>query len=868
MTRGGAPVRFDTRKATALLAYLAVTGDAHGRDTIAALLWPDFDRGRSGAALRRTLSVLNSATGGDCLALEGHTVALRAERVHVDVDEFRRLADASGHGHPADRTCVACLPDLRRATALYRADFLAGFALRDSPEFDDWQSFQAERLRAALASVLDRLVLAHVEAGTPDQAVEPARRRLSLDPLHEPAYAALMRLYALTGQRSAALQQYRACVQILDTELGVPPLSATTALNDLIRTDQLGAASPAPTPPVVVAAAPAHELPLVGRSVELALIEELLAARRTSRALAITGESGVGKTRLLAEMTDRVRRAGSPVVVVRCHDGEQGLAFGVLADLLRAARLVSTGADDLLPAWSRELRRILPELAAGSADDSPPLDSPGAQARFFAAVVEALRAWLPPGSVVAVEDAHWADDSSLTALAYVVRRSTEVPFVFAVTWRLDELRTNSPLRQAIGVARRSGAATTLELGRLDQEAVRALAAAAFPGTSIAAAMVERLSAETGGLPLFVTEYLEAFRRDGQLPDDGEWRLPGGVRDLLESRIAAVTEATAQVLAAAAVLHGSVDPVTLRATSGRSDDEVVTALEEASGRSILLEAGPAPAGRYEFTSEAMRRLVSAGTSLARKRLLHGRAADVLMQRRDADAMSAAVAAHLRGAGREPEAAEWSWRAARRAQSLYAHVEALDHLATAVALGQPGHQVHQATGDVLTALGRYAEALISYERAAASCAVDDARAPALAEIEQHIAHVQHRLGEWELAASHLRAALDVLSGSGDDILRARILADLALVAHRRGDDAEAGDTSAQALELAARTGDPAALAQVYDVLGVLAGRAGRYDDAVQLLRTSLVHAARLSDPSLRVAALNNLALVLSDAGRPED
>ena len=222
ITRSGAPVSFDTRKATAVLALLAADHHELSRERLAALLWPDADAVRARASLRRTLSV-TAAAAGPGLLVTRTAVALDASRVRVDVTEFEALAAGPDPGQ------------LDRAVALYRDDFLAGFALRDCPEFDDWQAETADRLRQRLAGTLDRLVAACAAAGDLDRATGHARRWLGLDPLHEPAHQALIRLLAWTGQRSAALRGYRTLVRILDTELAVRPLPETTQLYDDIR---------------------------------------------------------------------------------------------------------------------------------------------------------------------------------------------------------------------------------------------------------------------------------------------------------------------------------------------------------------------------------------------------------------------------------------------------------------------------------------------------------------------------------------------------------------------------------------------------------------------------------------------------------
>ena len=203
--RNGTPVTFDTRKATALLALLAVTGREHSREHLADLLWPDADSARARASLRRTLSV-TAAAMGDGLVISRSAVTLAAGLVQVDVRDFETLIaqpDAAS---------------LERAAQLYRDDFLAGFTLRDCPDFEEWQVSVSEELRQSLARGLQRLVAACIADGRLDRAAGHARRWLQLDPLHEPAHQAIIRLHGWAGERSAAMRQYRSLVRVLDRE--------------------------------------------------------------------------------------------------------------------------------------------------------------------------------------------------------------------------------------------------------------------------------------------------------------------------------------------------------------------------------------------------------------------------------------------------------------------------------------------------------------------------------------------------------------------------------------------------------------------------------------------------------------------------
>lgn len=218
--RAGREIAFETRKAMAILAYLAVEGGRQPREHLAAMLWPDAEPDRARGALRRTLSAIRTSEIGD--RLEADTVAATVSRDDVDVDVLRfRALRAKG--------------DHRGAVSAYAGDFLAGFALRDAPDFDEWAESVDETLRTELAGSLQRLIGEDREAGRTARAVTHARRWLELDPLNESAHRELMRLHALAGDRSAAIRQYHECVQLLDRELGVAPLDETVALYELIR---------------------------------------------------------------------------------------------------------------------------------------------------------------------------------------------------------------------------------------------------------------------------------------------------------------------------------------------------------------------------------------------------------------------------------------------------------------------------------------------------------------------------------------------------------------------------------------------------------------------------------------------------------
>jgi DNA-binding SARP family transcriptional activator/tetratricopeptide (TPR) repeat protein len=887
--RNGTPVTFDTRKATALLALLAVTGREHSREQLADLLWPDADGARARASLRRTLSV-TAAVMGEGLAISRAAVALDSAAVQVDVQEFEALI-----GRPDAAS-------LERAVQLYRDDFLAGFVLRDCAEFEEWQDSVSEDLRQSLTRGLQRLVAACIADGDLERAAGHARRWLQLDPLHEPAHQAIIRLHGWTGQRSAAMRQYRSLVRVLDRDLAVRPLPETTQLYDDVRAGRL---EPPPAPPLMMpvrpesarspsASAPSESAlparaasqpdpvepaapvtwPLVGREAELAALRAAWqAAGRNGAVVAIAGQAGSGKTRLITELRTEAAQAGATVLAARCHDGETALPFVLAADLLRTALAIRPELPGLLPAETAAMAgRLVPALAAAHQDIAvPALDSPVAVTRLYGAIADALLAVAAgpdPAGLIVVEDVHWADASSLGLLAYLVRRLTDWPLLLVLSWQPEQAGRLRVLRTALGEAEAAGLGQTVQPGPLDPAAIAAL----LELDGMPRIEVGRLLAETRGLAMLVREYVEALRSAGPADDylSADWWPPASVKDLLRTRLQAVSEPTLQMLTAAAVLGSDNDADLLRAVSGRGEDEIVEAIDEALTRSLLTEIAPPAAHQapsYGFPYEALRRTAYESATLARRRLLHSRAADILTRRYERDPVAtraATVADHLQLAGRDAEAAQWWWRAAEGARELYAHSQAHAHLVRALALGFGQLPGRIALGEVLVALGRYREALAEFETAAAIASGEEGDRATQAGIEHKLADVHHRLGDWELAEAHLAVVTELVEDAEPGRL-ARAQADRAVVAYRRGDAAQAADLGQAALRSARAGQDPEATAQALNVLGMLAARAGDPVVAETYLRDSLAEARRVPELGPAVAALNNLARLLAETGR---
>jgi DNA-binding SARP family transcriptional activator len=241
---GAGEIEFRGRLLLALLAYLAVeSGQAHSRETLVGLLWPELPEADARNNLRVTWSRLRARLNAGAPDDAPYLISTRFELQFnpdsshwLDVAEFQALiAAAERHARAGDQLCPDCCHKLARAADLYRGAFLDGFYLSGCPAFEEWQFVQRERLHLQMLEALDGLAGFYERGGELKTSERYTRRQLELDPLREDAHRRLMRLLASQGQRAAALAHYAACCQILRDQLGVEPDPETLLLYQRIK---------------------------------------------------------------------------------------------------------------------------------------------------------------------------------------------------------------------------------------------------------------------------------------------------------------------------------------------------------------------------------------------------------------------------------------------------------------------------------------------------------------------------------------------------------------------------------------------------------------------------------------------------------
>jgi len=320
-------INFGTRKAIALLAYLALTDQPNSRETFETLLWPEYDHESASQAFRQTLYTLRQRLGKSILPSIGKQVVLdNSSHVWIDVKEFHAAADA---GLADDYPLPERLEFLEKAVALYQGDLLTGFSLKDSQVFDEWQLLESEGLRHKYSRVLEILVQYHSAHGLYDQALDYALHQVHFDQLDETAHRNVMRAYVQTGQRAAALRHYDEWAQILDHNLHIEPSDDTRRLREMIASERLIPAEdelegsnrvvatgdvstipgesfyqfaiPTPWTNIPKHNLPSHTTAFVGRHAELVELAKLIEDSKI-HLITVLAPGGMGKTRLALEL--------------------------------------------------------------------------------------------------------------------------------------------------------------------------------------------------------------------------------------------------------------------------------------------------------------------------------------------------------------------------------------------------------------------------------------------------------------------------------------------------------------------------------------------------------------------------------------
>ena len=613
---GGVPLSdFHSRKAEALLVYLAVMQRPQPREALAELLWPERPAPQSFSNLRVIVSNLR---------------ARLAPYLHITRDQVGFNWDSPLTCDTLALEAALAQQDLAAALQVYQGEFLAGFSLAGAPAFEAWvletRALYHQKALTVLQQRIDHALLYSDYAA----ALQSARRWVSLDALDESAHLALMRLLASGGQRSAALAQFETCRRLLSDQLRIAPGAEITAfynqlkaenwsageasgsLSSSVGADVLPAAPPLPAfldarrlPLIPEAARFTAAEPFVGREVELDWLAERLARMLEGQGgiAFVLGEVGSGKTCLLREFARRAQAAYRRLLVAggACHfyrgDGEPLLPFRELlarltGDLEQPWLAGALSYQQALTLWDGLPLTV--EALLEHAPDLPGslipikallsrLDDPGLQARAirltagrkenrsvepgllfrqaadFLGAVAARRPLL-----ILLEDLHWADPASVDLLSFLVPRLQGQRILILAACRAEEMR-QSPLQALLTEFKRQFGGICLDLDRLNDAAGLHFVERLLDvePNDLGMGFRQRFLRQTGGHPLFAVELLREMQVHCQLERDstGRWvegaclgwdAVPARVEAIIEMRVARLPALVYEALKVASV----------------------------------------------------------------------------------------------------------------------------------------------------------------------------------------------------------------------------------------------------------------------------------------------------------------------------
>ncbi len=652
-------------RARSLLAFLILHADvAHARQRLAFEFWPDSSEAQARTNLRNLVHTLRQAHPAIDASLHVTPATLQWRPTlptTIDVEQFLGAAEEALHADPDNP--AELIERCRAAADLYGGELLVG-------DHDEWLLERREDVRDRYRDVLRSLATAMIDSGQAGDAKAVTRELVRVDRFDELGHRLRIEAHHAVGDRAGAVRAYHECVATLERELGVEPCPATIAAY----------AAVVESPGRDLAERPRSmtrtRAELVGRDQEW---KRLVATWRSVEqglpvVVVVTGEPGIGKTRLVEEFRAFCIREGATVGDARSYATEGDLAYGVVTSWLRS--------PDILVALGRlrgeqrgDLARLVPDLGSPTIIDG--LDDGERRRHIFDAAVAAI-ACVPSPTLLIADDAQWSDRVSLEFIHYLVRQRTDAGLFVVLTARREELDSGHPLSVLLDSLALLGRLAEVRLERLSRETTGALCSQ-LTDSPLVERDLDVLFAETEGNPLFV---VEAVRAAGDARSDSTALSPR-LRAVIDGRFRRLSEIALTVLGAAAVAARPCSAGLLARLCGLDDRALARGLDELWHRGILCETGT---DCYEFSHGKLRDAAYDNLSPVMRRAHHAVIAETLAELagEDPDRVSSQVAVHFEAANRPDEALAWFRRAARNAHRLAAYDEAVRLLEHALAL----------------------------------------------------------------------------------------------------------------------------------------------------------------------------------------
>ena len=667
--------RLESARARSLLAFLLLHRDApQSRQRLAFMLWPDSTEAQARTNLRHLIHTLRQATPEIERFVD---VTPQTLWWRDDVPSWVDIAAFDAAQAVADSPAISPkeqLDALRAAIELYRGDLLDGC-------YDEWVLDVRERFRDRYLAQLHRLTVVLSQDGEHVEAIRVARELLRCDPLREDTHRLLMTVQAAAGDRAAAVRTFHECVSTLRRELGVEPSDETVDAYNVLLPRSAADGSAQDTFALNKGRGQRVQ-PLVGRDIEWQRLTDCWRESAAGRAqlVVISGEPGIGKTRLVEELAAWGSHRGAVVATARSYATEGELGYGVVTSWLRSGD-VAVGLRRCSEQDRATLAALLPELEHPAASPSTDrVEGPVLRHRLFECVSRSLVEDGRP-TLLIMDDAQWSDEPSLQLLHYLLRLEPTRPVLVVATVRREDLDEHHPLGSLIAGLQLIDRVAEIMLDRLSRADTEALARHTADGGADPRALGD-LYADTEGNPLFIVEAVRA----GKVATEAVTTtvsLSPKLQAVITARFRPLSAAARALLEMAATIGREFTAPVLGAALDLEDLAFVAGLDELWRRGLIREHG---FDAYDFAHGKIRDVAYGALSQPTRRSHHRVIADTLVRLHDedVDAPSGEIAWHYDRAGRTDDAVVWYRRAALHAQRLHANLEASRLFGRSVAL----------------------------------------------------------------------------------------------------------------------------------------------------------------------------------------
>jgi DNA-binding SARP family transcriptional activator/tetratricopeptide (TPR) repeat protein len=655
----GAPWALRAPRTTwSVIALLVMHPHPIARAALSSILWPDRESAGARSALRRFLYILTTTLPPSAQWIVSDAKSLgwnHSAPCRIDVLEFERAI--------AEHR-------LSDAIELYAGDLLGS-------TFDEAILEHRERLRTMYLNALATLTKQTYAERNFAAAIRYAELLLSADPWREDAIRALMIARFQSGDRSGALLVYDRFARALDHELRTQPMDETTSLRAAILSGAVvhddAPISADGSVPFMTNVATGWKSPLVGRAEDFERLRSAWsrAARKSGGVIFVSGEAGIGKSRLLGELVALVRDQGGQALIGNTSNPE-GAPYQSIVGALRGALTYMT-SEQVEEPWLAKLSSVLPEIhgIAPALEEFDPSGDRGAREQLldgFANVIAHLALKRP--LCLVLEDLHWAGNATIDLLGRLARRVGTLPVLIVATYRAQESAAEmvQELRATLVRERRAHAMT---LERLAPSDIALVVRSVIKDTAALDAVEDSVARLSEGNPLFVVQLLEGYRETGILPDASIALHTIG--EAIANRTHRLSENTRALAEAAATIGETFAVDVVAAMNGWDENTVLDAIGELMDRALVRESGGGVL-EYAFTHALVAESFYQGSDPKLRAARHRRAAQIMSRAQNQDrAKPQTIARHWQLAGDKKRASEAWGLAARATIEIHAHEE---------------------------------------------------------------------------------------------------------------------------------------------------------------------------------------------------